>query len=116
MAKGDKKMNVLQDQVEDSQRVQLEADLAARVEWLFRRCPVLCGFSVQASAQLTRERAAGHLDGDLFLSDVSWSSRLDREQTALLVDEIAHALLELVDEQPEVAELLRGRTFARILH
>ena len=36
------------------------------------------------------------------------------EQAAL--GEIARTLLELIDERPEAAELLRGRTFARTLH
>ena len=33
-----------------------------------------------------------------------------------LLGHIAAALLELIDEQPEAVELLRGRTFARTLH
>lgn len=33
-----------------------------------------------------------------------------------LVGEIALPLIELMDEQPEARELLRGRTFARRLH
>jgi hypothetical protein len=37
-------------------------------------------------------------------------------QAVALVGEISQALLELVDEQPVAAALLRGRTFARTLH
>jgi len=37
-------------------------------------------------------------------------------QAATLVGEISQALLELVDEQPDAIGLLRGRTFASVLH
>lgn len=94
-------MNALQDRVQDAQRLRLEADLAARIEALFRRCPALCGFAV---------------DRGLFISNLGCHPALDREQAAELCDEISHALLELLDEWPEADELLRGRTFARTLH
>lgn len=109
-------MNTLHDRVQNEQRLQLEADLAARVDALFRRCPALCGFSVQEGASLTQERAANHLDGDLFVADLACHPALDRDQSAELCDAISHALLELVDEQPDAAELLPGRTFARTMH
>jgi hypothetical protein len=107
-------MDTLQDRVQ-VQRLQLEADLAARIDMLFRRCPSLCGFSVQQGAKLTRERAWDHLEGDLFLADLACHPALDADRSAELCEAIAHALLELVDERPEMAELLPGRTFARTL-
>jgi hypothetical protein len=107
-------MDTLQDRVQDV-RLQLEADLVARVDVLFRRCPALCGFSVQQGSKLTRERAWDHLDGDLFLADLACHPALDADHSAELCETIAHALLELVEERPEMAELLPGRTFARTL-
>lgn len=74
----------------------------AAVNELFAAWPELYGFSV------------GQLEGVLSLEDVAadpWGAH-----TAELPGEIAAALLELIDEQPEAAELLRGRTFARTLH
>lgn len=108
-------MDALQDPVQLVQRLQLEADLAARIDVLFRRCPALCGFSVQQGSKLTRERAWDHLDGDLFLADLACHPALDADRSAELCEAISHALLELVDERPEMAELLPGRTFARTL-
>lgn len=96
--------------------IGLEYDLAARLESLFQRCPALHGFTVQPADSATRERALVDLQGGLYLADVVWHQPLNGEQAAALVDEISQALLELVDERPEAGALLRGRTFARILH
>jgi hypothetical protein len=82
----------------------IEADLEATVFTLFQRCPLLCGFSVQA------------LESDLFLRDVSFHPPPGQAQSEKLRGEIAVALLELIDERPEARELLCGRTFARTLH
>ena len=109
-------MDTLQDRVQDLQLLRLEADLTARMETLFRRFPVLCGFSVQEGSRLTQERAWDHLDGDLFLADLECHPQLNRDQSEALCEEIAHALLELVEEQPDAVELLPGRTFARTMH
>jgi len=75
--------------------------LQDRVEELFRRCPVLCGFAV---------------DGELFVSELACYPALDGEQTETLRAEIALELSALLDEEPEAAELLPGRTFARTVH
>jgi hypothetical protein len=110
-------MNTLQDRGhKEEQRLRLEADLAASIETLFRRCPSLYGFSVQEGAKVTRERAVDRLDNDLYLADVACHPSLDEERCAELYEVVSHTLLELVDERPEMAELLPGRTFARTLH
>lgn len=74
----------------------------ATVNEIFANWPELHGFSV------------GELDGALSLDDVAvdpWGS--DAEE---LPRHIAEALLELIDEEPEAVQFLRGRTFARSLH
>jgi len=106
-------MNALQHSTEF---IRLESDLAARLEALFQRCPALHGFSVQPVASVTRERVVVDLQEDLCLADVVWHQALSGEQAVTLVCDISQALLELVDERPEAAALLRGRTFASVLH
>jgi hypothetical protein len=83
---------------------------------LFRRFPVLCGFSVQEGARLSGERAVDHLGGDLFLADLACHPALDEHHSAQLCEEISGALLDLVEEQPDAVDLLPGRTFARAVH
>jgi len=95
---------------------RLESDLVARMDSLFRRFPMLHGFSVQDRSNVTRERVVQGLRDDLYLADVVAHWPLSGEQAETLVEEISLALAELVDERPEATALLRGRTFARILH
>jgi len=68
---------------------------------LFQRYPALCGFSVKE---------------DLSFSNVACHPALVGDEAQILCEEISAALSELVEERPEAAELLRGRTLARIFH
>jgi hypothetical protein len=95
-------MDALLRQIEDRQRRRFEEDLSARLEVLFRRCPALCGFTVQLEQAVP--------------ANVTCSSAQNEEQAEELLGEVAQLLLDLVDECPEGAELLHGRTFARVVH
>ena len=85
----------------------------AAVSDIFTMHPELCGFSVQDAETLTRERVSGQLEAGLYLADVATTTNGSSEQ---LLGEISVALLELIDEDPEAIDALRGRTFARTLH
>ena len=75
-----------------------------QVESLFQRCPELCGFAVRAE------------NDELFVSDVGIAPRLSAEQYGEIYQDIARTLANLIEESPDVCELLSGRTFARTLH
>jgi hypothetical protein len=79
-------------------------DLEAQLESLFARCPDLWGFSVQDK------------NNELFVGDVGITPRLSAEQYGDIYEDITQTLAALLDERPEVCELLRARTFARVLH
>jgi hypothetical protein len=79
-------------------------DLEAQLESLFSRCPDLWGFAVQDK------------NNELFVSDVGITPRLSAEQYGDIYEDITQTLAALLDERPEVCELLRARTFARVLH
>ena len=83
------------------------------VSHIFAMRPELCGFSVQDAESLTRDRVSGQLEGGLYLADVATTTFDHSEQ---LLGEIAAELLDLIDEQPDAVDELRGRTFARTLH
>jgi len=93
-------MKPSQSRVSQTTRDSGEKLLHARIEALFGRLPMLCGFVVEA---------------DLLLSDVAISAWPGYTAGADLYGEIADALAELADESPDALELLRGRTFARTL-
>ena len=111
-------MNTLHSKALEVQRERLESDLCAHTEPLFRDWPMLRGFSVLEGAAATPidERVAAHLAGALFVADVACYPELGEAQRIELCGDIAAALAELLDEQPEALELLRGRTLVRTLN
>ena len=91
--------------------------LPAQIEALFTRCPALYGFSVRGLDELPDNCPRSEdPDNDLFVGDVGISPALSREQFGEIFQEIVTALAELITEEPEAGEALRGRTFARVLH
>jgi hypothetical protein len=79
----------------------IQQEVQEVVETLFQRYPTLCGFAVKE---------------DLSFSNVACHPAVVGDEAQLLCEEISAALHELVDERPEAAELLRGRTLARSFH
>jgi hypothetical protein len=81
-----------------------ERHLQEQLESLFERCPDLCGFAVREDSQ------------ELYVSDIGISPRLSAEQYGEIYQDIAQTLGELLAEEPQAGDWLRGRTFARTLH
>jgi hypothetical protein len=95
----------------------LEADVAVKIQALFRRCPALCGFSVQDRASLPKDIDLTRIpDADLFVTEIGIFPKLDNEQYGEIYDEITLAISDLLYEQPHACAYLRGRTFARTIH
>lgn len=90
-----------------------DADLTAQIAALFSRCPDLCGFSVQAKV-FAEGRPQG--EEELFVTAISISPRLGKEQYGDIFEQIAGTLSDLLSERPEAHSLLLGRTFARSVH
>src|SRR4051812_42457675 len=110
-------MRTGQTRIRSPKHRRAEAELDGRIQALFGRVPMLSGFSVIERSQLTRDRNAGVLEGDLCLADVSISTWPGYHASEDLYEEIAQALLRLLQERgAEAYEMLRGRTFARVSH
>jgi hypothetical protein len=90
--------------------------LPAQIASLFERHAALCGFSVRGPDQIPDSCSRGEDDDPLFVGDFSLSPDVDAKQHNEIFQEVLAALSELLTEQPEAAEILRGRTFARVLH
>src|SRR5262245_5194216 len=99
-------MKPLQSAIQVAPLHALEAGINAVAETLFRRWPALVGFSV---------RKGDGMDDDLHVTVSMYPEPRDEERKVVLGD-IAQGMLELVDEVPGAAPLLRARTFARTLH
>ena len=111
-------MKVLNAIYPDQKRVV--ADVEAKIGALFARCPSLCGFSVQDRQQVSEMRPAQIEesqipDADLYVTEIGIYPRLGTDQYADVFDEITVTLANLVNEQPNAYDVLRGRTFARTL-
>ncbi|MGE5639700.1 MAG: hypothetical protein ACM30H_06355 [Clostridia bacterium] len=96
------------------------ADVEAKIDALFARCPTLCGFSVQDRATVSETRPAlvpenAIPDADLYVTEIGMFPKLGADQYADVFDEITVTLSSLVNEQPNAYDVLRGRTFARTL-
>lgn len=83
---------------------KFHAELQATVSALFRRYPELHGFTVQ------------DFEGRLVLSDLGVDPFFGERMSQRLRGDVANALVEFIEERPEALELLRDRTFARVLH
>ncbi len=95
---------------------ELEADLGARVEALFGRCPELCGFVVEERVVEASEGEAGARELELYIAGIDVFPVLGAGQSETLVAQISAALADLLEDSPEAADLLAGRTFIRTLH
>jgi hypothetical protein len=84
--------------------MKIQSQLEHQVESLFARCPELCGFSVRSE------------NDELFVSDVGIAPRLSAQQYGEIFQDIARTLADLLEDESEAEEMLRGRTFARTLH
>jgi hypothetical protein len=94
----------------------LEADLGARLEALFGRCPELCGFLVEERVVEAPSGEAGVRELELYIAGIDVFPVLGAGQSETLVAHISAALADLLEDNPEAADLLAGRTFARIVH
>ncbi len=101
---------------EDRQVQVAAADLAIHITALFAACPNLCGFVVE---DLGESGGPAELDQDeerLVITQISFGGPCSGDESQQICSLIVNAVSELVTEQPETYELMRGRTFARTLH
>jgi hypothetical protein len=94
-------MKPTETRLHEERRQRSAAVLEKHLADLFRRLPMLCGFSMR---------------DDLEVTDVavqSWPGYVAGEE---LYRDLMDALANLADERPDAVELLRGRTFARAFH
>ena len=99
-----------------SDHKRVAADVQARIDALFIRCPALCGFAVQDRATLPEQPAESPIpEADLYVTEIGIFPKLSMDQYADVFDEITVTLSNLVSEQPNAYDVLCGRTFARSL-
>jgi hypothetical protein len=91
---------MLPDRLHESQHDGAQKMFNARMAALFAEIPMLCGFFVQ---------------DDLSVAELSVHTWPGWSVSSELREDIGRFLQAMVEARPELAELLRGRTFARSL-
>ena len=86
---------------QEMRRQHAEAIVARHMDELFRRLPVLSGFWVRPDFELAE------------VSVFSWPGCVAGTD---LLEDVMQSLVELAEERPEAAQLIRGRIFARAVH
>jgi hypothetical protein len=97
------------------QRAELEAVLSARIEVIFDRSPGLCGFSIDERL-VSGSAKEGPREWELYVSAVETLPELGDRTHRFFIGEISGALEDLLQQEPQAADLLPGRTFARVWH
>lgn len=92
------------------------ADVAIHITALFAACPNLSGFVVEDLAESGSVAEADQDEERLVITQISFGRPCSGDESEQICSRIVDAVSELVTEQPEAYELLRGRTFARTLH
>lgn len=117
-----KLMKTIQTAMLDEQLHRVEAEVAMRIRTLFGHCPELAGFAVLDLAAVWDLAGLPH-DNDpsdekptLIVTEVGFSAIVGQDEIEKVYALIGTAISDVVSEQPEAFELLRGRTFARTLH
>ena len=82
-------------------RQQTEAIVGRHVAELFKRLPMLSGFWLRPDLKVTE------------LSVFTWPGYTAGRD---LYEQVMQSLVDLAEEHPEAMQLMRGRTFARVVH
>jgi len=94
----------------------MKTALPTQIESLFSRHPALCGFSVLGLEDVPDNCPRRDGDSGFFVGDVGVSPELPDDQMKEIFQEIVAAVADLLTEEPEAGDSVRGRTFARVLH
>jgi hypothetical protein len=86
---------------EELRRQRSQAVVETHIAAIFRRMPMLSGFSLRHDLEVTD------------IATFTWPGYAAGEE---LYEDLAQALADLAEERPDAVEMLRGRTFARALH
>ena len=99
----------------DAKREDLEAALSERIEAIFERSPQLYGFSVDERL-VSKSAPEDPREWELYVSAVAAYPELGPDQAEGFIGQISEALADLLNQRPQAADLLPGRTFARAWH
>jgi hypothetical protein len=86
---------------QEFKRQRVEEIIESHLADLFRRLPMLCGFTLRQDLEVTE------------VTVHTWPGYTAGED---LYEDLMQGLVDLAEERPDAALLMRGRTFARMVH
>jgi hypothetical protein len=103
--------------VSDQKLRRVAAEVETQIREVFVRCPELAGFAIKDGSQLpSSDVDPSEVKPRLFVTDIDFSLAIGNMELEEAYTLIHAAISDVISEQPEAFELLRGRTFARVLH
>jgi hypothetical protein len=95
---------------------RVEESIVSEIKTLFDQFPDLAGFSVVDRSGLPDDIDPSGREQQLFIGDIGFCPPVSDSEHGSACNEICDVLSDIVSERPEAFEMLRGRTFSRILH
>jgi len=86
---------------QEIERRRAEETIESHLDALFGRLPMLCGFTLRHDLELAE------------VTVYTWPGYTAGED---LYEDLLQGLADLAEERPDAALLMRGRTFARMVH
>ena len=95
--------------------VQCPSTIPSQIESLFERNPLLCWFSIVGKDDVPDHIPRSGDEEQLFVGELGVPPGVGVDHFKKIFRDVISAVTDLVGEQPELIESLRGRTFARTL-
>ena len=109
-------MKTLHTAMSDPQSRGARDQLAACMQALFGGCPELIGITFHEPGLWPDDAGASDRDGKVLVIEMGFSTPVSSGQYEDVFTRVTAKIHDLVSEEPEVLDLLRGQTFTRTLH
>ncbi len=109
-------MKTLHTAMSDSQDRGAQDHLAACMRALFGGCPELIGITFHMPGLWSGDAGASDQDSDVLVIEMGFSTPVSSRRYEDVFTRVTAKIHDLVSEEPEVLDLLRGQTFTRTLH
>ncbi len=109
-------MKTLAKAIPDPRNRAARDQLSACVRALFGGCPELIGLTFHEPDRTQGDAGAPDRDSGVLVIEMGFSTPVSSREFDDVFTRVTTKIHDLVSEEPEVLDLLRGQTFARTLH
>ena len=109
-------MKAIHTAMSDTQNRGAQDQLTACMQALFGGCPELIGLTFHEPGLWSGDAGAPDRDSEILVIEMGFSTPVSSGEYEDVFTQITTKIHDLVSEEPEVLDLLRGQTFIRTLH